>query len=774
MPISLPGEQVDRILRHHPAPIADAVYALEAADNLNERRDRVVEVFRTILRLLSTLALAARIQRGHGSTEDNPQVRDLLVELRRRGLTDGQWLALTRELLRPWASAPVGHPLPSLVELVHGDGRRAFAEACDGLLRMRRSETIAHGRAGETPEILAILNERVPQTAWLLGALEPIWKAARLVVPTAVPEDGRERQRALDITGKGGGGKWMRRELAEGVRLSPGEPILIDGSGMPILQLNPVALWREPMLDRPKELFLLEGGDKKGAVFRSYPACSEHCVPEIWKALESAFGTAADAGAVQVGGETRPFRGLASFERKHAALFFGREVESQDLANRVRESPVVTVTGASGAGKTSLLQAGVLPNLAEFEAMTVRPGAEPLEALSYRLTEALRSWPDIDQAVAKLRERPETLGESLLAWVAWKRRETGSDEQRGLLIIDQAEEVFTLCADVEARHAFAAALASMACSRDYPLRVILSIRGDFMARLAELKPLQGLYNRDVEVVTKPDAGALERALTAPAELFGFHFEDETLLRTMISAVADAPAALALLEFCADRMWEARDRAFSRLTWDSYRAMNGVAGAIADHAERELTGLSAPQQDCARRLLVQLVTEEKTRRVVAREELLASATDRSEVEAVLDRLVRARLLVAREAADASTQLELIHEALLTHWPRFRRWLEEDLEGVIIHTRLGAAAQRWEREKRASGFLLREGKELVEAETLERDRPAALTESERALLVSSRTAVARRRWTRRAAVAALIVLTVAAAGGMVRARQQEHRA
>ena len=289
---------------------------------------------------------------------------------------------------------------------------------------------------------------------------------------------------------------------------------------------------------------------------------------------------------------------------------------------------------------------------------------------------------------------------------------------------------------------------------------MLSIRGDFLTHLSELTSLQGTYNREIEVVSRPGPEALARTLTEPARLFGFRFEDLTLVDTMVQAVAHVPSALALLQFCADRMWDQRDRAFSQLTWAAYRSMNGVEGAIAEHAERVFSELSESQQVTARHLFLRLVTENRTRQVIPRSELLGGLANPAEADVVLDKLVRARLVAAREDADSETRIELVHEALITHWPRFKKWLEEDLEWVLVHARLTTAARRWQAEGRAGGFLLREGKELGEAEALARGNAAMLSETERALVIASQVAVRRRRGFRRLVTASMTLLATLA--------------
>src|SRR5207237_274242 len=161
---------------------------LVAADSAFEQRDRVVEVFRAALRTLAVLALAARVQFGKGPGTESSQIPELIRSLRSRGLTDGQWFAIVREMLRPWAQAAGSYPLAELVALVHGK-KAEFPKLVDELLAMRKSETVAHGASGTKAVIAEILERRVPQLAKMLAALEPLWAKARLVVPLATPED---------------------------------------------------------------------------------------------------------------------------------------------------------------------------------------------------------------------------------------------------------------------------------------------------------------------------------------------------------------------------------------------------------------------------------------------------------------------------------------------------------------------------------------------------------------------------------------------------------
>lgn len=489
-------------------------------------------------------------------------------------------------------------------------------------------------------------------------------------------------------------------------------------------------------------MFILDGPAKRGATLVSFPSMLEHRDANGFDGLEELLPQLADddpAASERAAGPARPYRGLSSFGPEEASLFFGREREAEGLANRVRVAGFVTVTGASGSGKTSLLRAGALPALKDVSAVFVRPGAHPLASLASRVSEALELERD---ETAALVETPELLRARVESFA----RATG---QLFVLVVDQAEELLTVTQDARERAVFGSCLAALG-NADGRTRVVLSVREDFFARLATIPPLVGVFSREVEIVTTPGRDELLRILVLPAKAFGYDLEDLELAEEIVDEVSSANASLALLSFAADRLWEARDRRWKRLTRAAYEAFGGVRGALASHADGVFDALASSEQATCRSLLMRLVTPDRTRAILTRAELLGSARDPAEATRVLDRLVAARLLTALEDAEGESTVEILHEALIAHWGRLGQWLSEDEEGQRMRHALRQVAREWEARAHPRGLLWR-GELLVELRLFMKRARDPLAPGEAAF---AEAAMAQERRDRRLRVGALI--------------------
>lgn len=495
----------------------------------------------------------------------------------------------------------------------------------------------------------------------------------------------------------------------------------------------------------------------------------------------------------------RPYPGLASFTEEDAEYFFGRELEVEALLTKLRRPWLLALVAPSGAGKSSFLRAGLLPALPKkWKALMTTPGSRPFQALARTLVPIFSGDSDAIDALLRFQQPQTALG--LLQ--RFRQR-----HEQALVIVDQFEELFTLCT-AETQRAFSELLGRLVLEAD--LHVILSLRDDFLFRCRDYEPLVPVFS-DLTPLDRLDAGALRRALVQPALACGYRFENEALVDEMIGEVHKERAALPLLGFAASRLWETRDRERGLLTRASYHEIGGVAGALAQHAEATLARIGADRVPIVRELLRNLVTAEGTRAVRGRDELLSvsgeatgigpgapeapgSASDpvrekparlappagagtSAEAESVLAALLDARLLTSYERTgergESHHQVEVVHESLLEAWPRLVRWRTQDADGAQLRDQLRQAAQRWD-EKGRRADLLWSGTAYEEFRLWRERYPGGLSavESDYARAMVDRARRRRRRL--RLAVGAAFTAVTAVAIAVFLSRQQAVRA
>jgi WD40 repeat protein/DNA-binding SARP family transcriptional activator len=413
-----------------------------------------------------------------------------------------------------------------------------------------------------------------------------------------------------------------------------------------------------------------------------------------------------------------PYKGLAQFEPGDAEFFFGRERLVEELVARLADVQLLAVVGPSGSGKSSVLRAGLLPALAR-DWLLVRPG----ERTAAELVAALESVRPGDQLV---------------------------------LAVDQLEELFASSVDVDERRAFVDALVDAAWDPGRRAVVLLALRADFFGHVARHPELADLVGPNHVLLGPPTRAELRRAIDGPADRAGLEVEP-ALVDALVDDVAGEPGGLPLLSTALVDLWTRRDG--RALALAAYEQTGGVRGAVARHAESAFGALPDDDRDVGRRILLRLVStgggdEPPTRRRAARSEFDAEHDPR--VERVLSALVRERLLVADD-----TTVELVHEALLDHWPRLERWLDENAHGRRLHRQLTDAASSWDASGRDAGELYRGARLAAALEWAEATgTDAGLNQLEREFLQASHTASTRATRRLRALLAAALVLLVAA--------------
>jgi formylglycine-generating enzyme required for sulfatase activity/energy-coupling factor transporter ATP-binding protein EcfA2 len=388
-----------------------------------------------------------------------------------------------------------------------------------------------------------------------------------------------------------------------------------------------------------------------------------------------------------------PFRGLQAFRVEDRRFFFGREALVAQVAGRLIEQEdtseaggaFLAVLGSSGSGKSSLVLAGLSPALQErqpeLRLAYTTPGNDPPASL--------------ETALSSLDRRP------------------------ALLVIDQFEELFTLCGGEERRQMFIQRLLEL-CRQ---LPVVITMRADFWGDCAPYPDLKALMLTRQELIAPMTTRELRQSMEMQAASVGLRFEAD-LSASMMDDVADEPGAMPLLQHALLELWERRHGRWLRAA--EYRATGGVQKAVAVSADRAYRKfLQNVQGEQVRDIFLRLTRldttpamgeqRRDTRRRVALKALAPAGRDLASTRAIVQELAGERLVVITPGeAPGEEQVEVVHEALIQHWPRLQRWLDEDRDVLRLRQGIGQAAEEWQQAGRDENLLVHRGSRLQEAE------------------------------------------------------------
>lgn len=442
-----------------------------------------------------------------------------------------------------------------------------------------------------------------------------------------------------------------------------------------------------------------------------------------------------------------PFKGLQYFAESDAALFFGREQLIARLVSRLclpaasrkgtaGKGNFLAVIGASGSGKSSLLRAGLVPALQSgaplatgelpppgsehWPVHVLTPTGQPLTALAASLTRHSASTAETAVLIDDLRRDPRSLGLYVLKLLdvgAEGKRKRGRADHL-LLVVDQFEELFTLCRDEAERQVFIDNLLTAVDTS--PLLLVLSLRADFYPHCARYENLRQAIAAFQEYIGPMSAAEMRRAIEEPAHRNGWEFE-RGLVNVILHdlGVEEGPAdtgrppepgALPLLSHALLETWKRRRGRV--MTLESYAESGGVRGAIAKTADLVFfRRLNLNQQGIARNIFLRLTEPGEGTQDTRRRAHLSELSSRPEVAAatefVLQTLAEARLITIDQES-----VEVAHEALIREWPALRKWLDEDREGLRLHRQITEAAQDWQRLSNDTGAVYR-GVRLAQA-------------------------------------------------------------
>jgi WD40 repeat protein/serine/threonine protein kinase len=429
---------------------------------------------------------------------------------------------------------------------------------------------------------------------------------------------------------------------------------------------------------------------------------------------------------------TSPYRGLYAFREEDAPYFFGRETFTDLLTDTLASNDMAAVVGPSGSGKSSVVFAGLLPRLrekGEWSVVEMRPGARPFDALASALMQHSEPEGAETHRLSETRKLSEALSDRRIG-LADAFTQVASDWVSGgrqLLVVDQFEELYTLCDNDADRRAFPnslfRAIASSREREDLDLSLVITLRADFMGQALTDRPFaDALQEADVKLgpMTR---GELGRAIESPAAKKSVVFE-AGLVDRILDDVGDEPGNLPLLEFALSLLWDRRTG--RRLTHAAYEMIGRVEGSLARYADEVYEALDDAEREQVRRVFTQMVRPgegtEDTRRLASREELGEKEWQ------VARKMADARLVVTGRTPEGTETVEVVHEALIRGWGRLREWMNEERAFRVWQERLRNALRQWELVERDEGALLH-GVSLVEAEDWLSRQPDAVSQAER---------------------------------------------
>lgn len=416
---------------------------------------------------------------------------------------------------------------------------------------------------------------------------------------------------------------------------------------------------------------------------------------------------------------TSPYQGLKSFEPGDKDRFFGRDQQLLYLTQELERTNIVMLLGASGSGKSSMVKAGLIPYFAaqkgsQLVSLLFTPDQDPFESLYAALLSRYK------QAEADIARSGNT--NTLLQIVKILKQ----PEEFWLIFIDQFEEVFTTTSD-NRRKIFLSSLVQLARSNIRSLKIIATMRTDFLDQLSPFPDLVRMTNPHRPMIADMHPDELSLAIEQPAAQQGVVFE-AGLVETIIQEVQGQAGYLPLLQYTLDLLWESevqqsglRDRTLHLAT---YRKLGGVRGALQQHVEATYTRLSHSEQQTARYIFLKLVgiggdDSSETDWKPVRRRALQSEFDQTLEKKVLAQLINHKLIVSdnpTQQPQAAT-VEIAHEILLTSWATLKNWMQKNRQAIALRNRLNGDVTRWKAQK--SDEELWSGSKLEQALQLNQD-------------------------------------------------------
>jgi WD40 repeat protein len=425
-----------------------------------------------------------------------------------------------------------------------------------------------------------------------------------------------------------------------------------------------------------------------------------------------------------------PYKALKRFDVDDSEYFFGRYQLTRELQATLETSNLVLVLGASGSGKSSVVRAKLIP---EFLAagshrhdFVFTPKDDPFQALYESLIGRDKVGPDKNYCFSEAKAQFVLEGKpkgkpDVLAQVV---RQLKGNDAEWLIFIDQFEELFTRCTNLDQRKTFIQSITQIAESKDRSVKVVLAMRADFLGEFNPYPQFGKIVQRQIHLVNEMPEDELELAIKGPAAKHGVRFEPG-LAKEIISDVQGQAGSLPLMQYTLDRLWDYEvnlDKLADRtLNTQNYQALGKVRGALEQHVNEIYGTFSAIAQQATKQIFLSLVKvfttegiEKRVSQSVARSQLQGAA-----LPDTIDRLINENLLVSSsknlsqaavptpsgKALDSEATIEIAHEILLTSWTKLQDWIQEAQATLLVKSRLVEDMGRWHEHQQADQELLK---------------------------------------------------------------------
>jgi WD40 repeat protein/energy-coupling factor transporter ATP-binding protein EcfA2 len=380
-----------------------------------------------------------------------------------------------------------------------------------------------------------------------------------------------------------------------------------------------------------------------------------------------------------------PYKGLVKFEASDREKFFGRDRWIVELADYLAKENVLLLLGASGSGKSSLVQAGIIPKLKDrwgsnqLVSFIFEPDVNPFESFYGSLLVN-----NYGQSAAKLAQSVKE--DTLIQVVKSLKQDT-----HWIIFIDQFEELFTRTPKKE-RDIFIKSLLQLIKKADASIKIILTMRADFLDKLSPYPNfVKTIYKPHNHLLTEMDDIELRLAIAEPAARNGVIFE-QGLIDQIIADFHRQAGSLPLLQYTLDELWKKENIQGRVLNIKTYQDLGGVTGALQKQANKIYDQFNEQQRKAAEQIFIGLIDLEGKEPVSRRADKAIFEQDKLQKE-VLSQLINNRLLVSK-GNDREATVEVAHEELLRSWEVIQNLIRENEEIIVLGNRLSADAKQWD--------------------------------------------------------------------------------